>query len=307
MVTRTLAAYYRYAQLMSPGLKANAEVDARDPAAEPAWFQAAVEGHVLVKKVNNALPLKAPKKLSLFGCDAVGGQNTTPTAPFLTSYCLQNAQTYNNGQVFTDLDLELFFAEAWPASHTGPQAALNGTLIPRGGSGTTNPPYIISPYDAFEGQAAKDGTALLTDFTSIDPAVDESSDASVVFINELASEPGDRSTLADEYADMLILNVARQCNNTMVIIHNAGVRLVDRWIEHPNVTAVIYAHLPGQHSGDALVEIMYGCQSPSGRLPFSVPKTESDYGPLLNPTLPDSQSPFYSQSDFTERCLIDYK
>ena len=29
----------------------------------------------------------------------------------------------------------------------------------------------------------------------------------------------------------------------MVVIHNAGIRIVDAWIDNPNVTAVVYAHL----------------------------------------------------------------
>jgi len=55
-------------------------VDARDPAARSTIFQGAVEGHVLVKNVNNALPLNMTGKvLSLFGYDAVAPlQNDWP-------------------------------------------------------------------------------------------------------------------------------------------------------------------------------------------------------------------------------------
>ncbi|THZ26006.1 putative beta-glucosidase [Aureobasidium pullulans] len=116
-----------------------------------------------------------------------------------------------------------------------------------------------------------------------------------------------RGTLADIYSDTLVTNVASRCKNTMVIIHSAGIRLVDRWIDHPNITAVIYANLPGQYSGTSLTEIIYGRSSPSGRLPFTVAKNESDYGSLLRPALPDRINPQYSQSDFTEGLFIDYK
>lgn len=44
-------------------------VNAIDPASKSTLFQSAVEGHVLVKNVNNALPLKRPQMLSLFGCE----------------------------------------------------------------------------------------------------------------------------------------------------------------------------------------------------------------------------------------------
>lgn len=109
------------------------------------------------------------------------------------------------------------------------------------------------------------------------------SDACLVFLNEFSSEGWDRTSLADEESDDLVLNVASQCANTMVFIHNAGIRLVDAWIEHPNVTAVIFAHLPGQDAGRALISLIYGDVSPSGRLPYTVAKSASDYGSLLGP------------------------
>jgi beta-glucosidase len=88
-------------------------------------------------------------------------------------------------------------------------------------------------------------------------------------------------TLPDDFSDGLILNVANNCSNTIVVIHNAGVRLVDQWIEHPNVTAVIFAHLPGQDSGRAITQLLYGVQSPSGKLPYTVAKNESDYNAAI--------------------------
>jgi hypothetical protein len=113
--------------------------------------------------------------------------------------------------------------------------------------------------------------------------------------------------LFDDYSDGLVLNIASQCSNTIVSIHNAGPRIVDAWIDHPNVTAVIFAHTPGQESGNALVEVIYGKQSPSGRMPYTLAKQESDYGALLRPSLPDQKNPMFPQSDFTEGLNIDVR
>ena len=88
------------------------------------------------------------------------------------------------------------------------------------------------------------------------------------------------------------------------MIHSAGIRVVDAWIDHPNITAVIFALLPGQESGNSLVDVLYGDVSPSGRLPFTVAKNESDYGELLNSTI--SSGPF-PQDNFTEGLYIDYR
>ncbi|CAD0011106.1 unnamed protein product [Aureobasidium pullulans] len=289
MATRILATWYRFANLQNPGLN---DAEARQAAAEATLFQGAVEGHVLVKNVNNALPLRKPTVLSLFGYDAPGGINISATSFQLKPNGKLNTQTYTNGKPYTDLDDLINSAQVLPAGFAGPEVALNGTLYTGGGSGAITPVSSISPEDAFRNQAAIDGTTLYTDFTSQNPTIKDPNNPCLVFINSQSSETWDRSTLADIYSDTLVTNVASKCKNTMVIIHSAGIRLVDRWIDHPNITAVIYANLPGQYSGTSLTEIIYGRQPPSGRLPFTVAKNESDYGSLLRPTLP--------QSDFTE-------
>lgn len=127
--------------------------------------------------------------------------------------------------------------------------------------------------------------------------VESSSDACLVFINEFATEGVDRSSVADSASDALVKSVASQCKNTIVTIHNAGPRVVDAWIDNENVTAVIFAHLPGQDSGEALVKILYGDVSPSGRLPYTVAKKADDYGFPLKPcngTSNDPQCEFFS-------------
>ena len=52
---------------------------------------------------------------------------------------------------------------------------------------------------------------------------------------------------------------------------------MESWINHKNVTAVIMAHLPGQESGNALVDILFGAVNPSGKLPYTIAKLETDY------------------------------
>ncbi|TKA43021.1 hypothetical protein B0A54_05969 [Friedmanniomyces endolithicus] len=130
-------------------------------------------------------------------------------------------------------------------------------------------------------------------------------DACLVFINEYSSEVWDRPGLADPDSDTLVNNVAPMCNSTVVVIHNAGIRLVDAWIDNPNVTAVIFAHLPGQDAGRAVASILYGDAGPSGRLPYTVARRSSDYGNMLGPCQADgSLSP---QCDFTEGMNVDYR
>jgi beta-glucosidase len=255
-------------------------IDGRDPASKPARFQAAVEGHVLVKNTKNTLPLKAPRMLSLYGYNApaapVNMEDPIPGVPMFSSWLL--------GLLAVDVpDEKLREMSQNPLSKFLPNSARRGHLFYTGGSAASAPSYISSPFHAFTQQAMEDDTQLYWDFTKQDPNVNPGSDACIVFLNEYATENLDRASLADPWSDVLVSNVAKKCNNTIVALSNSGIRLVDAWINNPNVTAVILAGLPGQESGKALVEIMYGRQSPSGRLPYTIAKVDTDYGHVLNP------------------------
>lgn len=175
-----------------------------------------------------------------------------------------------------------------------------------GGSGSSTPPYVISPFKALQDRIIADRGTLRWDFQSVNPTVYANAEASIVFINSYASESFDRLSLTDEFSDQLVKNVATNCSNTIVVIHNAGIRTVGAWIDHPNVTAVLFAGVPGQESGNSIADVLYGDVNPSGRLPFTVARNESDYGALLNSTV-DPSNPAFLQSDFTEGLYIDYR
>jgi beta-glucosidase len=319
MVTRILAPWYKIGSQADsvdrPGYgipasltQAHDFVDARSPDSKPVILQSAIEGHVLVKNVNRALPLKKPKFISIFGYDAAGQMmNTAEAAGFnLWKMGMRNALQFQNGTVFTAAALDQLFGSSMDQTTTGPEIALNGTLFTGGGSGAVVG-TIDAPLDAFKRQAYDDDSYLAWDIQTPNPVVNAASEVCLVFINALGSESWDRRNLSDAYSDGIVISVASQCNNTMVVIHSVGVRIVDEWFEHPNITAVVLGHLPGQDSGRSLVELMYGRQSFSGRLPYTVAKKESDYGHVLDPVLPSDETPYYPQVNFTEGVYIDYK
>ena len=62
--------------------------------------------------------------------------------------------------------------------------------------------------------------------------------------------------------DELILTTASQCANTIVVLHTVGPVLVEDWYDHPNVTAILYASLPGQESGNSLLDVLIGTVNP---------------------------------------------
>jgi beta-glucosidase len=303
MATRIIAAWYQMGQAQnypSRGVgmpvdltKQHKIVNARDPASKQTLLNGAIEGHVLVKNTKNALPLKSPQLLSLYGYDAqAAAQNDINLAWTLGFESSDPAAA-----------ITIF------AGGTAPQTAPMGTLISGGGSGANSPAYISAPYDAIQERAYQDSTALFWDFTNstTSPIVDSASDACLVFINSFASESVDRTSLNDTYSDNLVVGVANQCNNTIVVVHNAGIRTLEAFIAHPNVTAVLLAHLPGQDSGRALASLLWGDVSPSGKLPYTLAKSASDYGALLGPSLPADIHYLFPQSNFSEGVYIDYR
>ncbi|KAJ5808438.1 hypothetical protein N7474_009707 [Penicillium riverlandense] len=313
MATRIIATWYQMGQeersYPSPGVGMpynislpHKIVNALTTGAKPVLFEGAVEGHVLVKNKNNALPFRSPKLISVFGYDAKAPPQYMPNGqsilgnPWEVGYepvVYQGSWVFASGAINEPYDY---------------QVAYNGTLTVGGGSGANSGPYISAPLDALQQRAYEDNTIVMWDTTN-DPSMMglmEASDASLVFINAFAEEGVDRSGADDKYSDDLVNRVAATCANTIVIIHNAGIRLVDRFVENPNVTAIVFAHLPGQDSGRALVSLLYGEDNFSGKLPYTVAKHESDYPSFWHDT-PVTPYGLFPQSDFTEGALTDYR
>lgn len=140
------------------------------------------------------------------------------------------------------------------------------------------------------------------------------SSVSLVFVNADAGEgfisvdgnEGDRKNLTLwGNGENVIDAAAKNCNNTIVVIHSVGPVLVDKFYEHPNITAILWAGLPGQESGNSLADVLYGRVNPSGKSPFTWGKTREAYGPpLLTEANNGNGAP---QTDHTEGVFIDYR
>ncbi len=107
----------------------------------------------------------------------------------------------------------------------------------------------------------------------------------------------------DNNGEALIKAVADKCNDTIVILHAPGAVLMEDWIDHPNVTAVLFAYYPGQEGAGSLPPLLFGEKSPSGKLPFVIAKKVEDYSPG------GIQSDQIAQpvANFTEGRLVDWK
>jgi hypothetical protein len=240
--------------------------------------EVAQRSNVLLKNTGQALPLSKPASMAVIGEDA----HSNPGGP-----------------------------DACPD-----RGCDVGTLAMGWGSGTAQFPYLVAPVDALRAQAANDGTKFtnVSDNYDIAAAVAAAKDASVaiVFGNADSGEAyitidgnaGDRSNLTLwGGADALIEAVADVNPNTIVVLHTTGPVIVEAYKNNPNIKAIIWAGLPGQESGNALVDVLYGKVNPTGKSVFTWGKDRADYGTDILYDSPDANP----QIEFTEGVFIDYR
>ncbi|KAI9457438.1 beta-glucosidase [Lactarius psammicola] len=243
---------------------------------------------VLLKNVDGTLPLKKPRTLVLIGSDAGPAHASGPNA----------------------------FSS---------QSGVDGILAMGWGSGTAKFTYLISPYEALQARARKDHTSfawVFDDFNLVDAgSAAIQKDAAIVLLqsdsgeeyitvdgnegNSTCHRPPHRKNLtAWHNGDALVQAVAAQNNNTIVVVNSVGPIILEPWIDHPNVTAVIWAGLGGTETGNALVDILYGAVNPSGRLPYTIAKSPSDYSAQL---VTGGTSDEILAIPYSEGLFIDYR
>ncbi|KAK3396674.1 glycoside hydrolase superfamily [Sordaria brevicollis] len=240
--------------------------------------QVAAEGTVLLKNENNILPLSRTTGIRR-------RQTTTTTS---------------EGK----FKIGIFGEDAGPipSSPSNPNACKDrgcnqGTLASGWGSGAVEFPYLITPIDALRREFDPSTISLHTHLSNSLPLTSSEKqaiadlDLCLVFVNADSGEGftswsnvrGDRPDLfLQKNGDGLIQTVAAQCgggfSDVVVVIHSVGPVVMEAWIDLPQVKGVVFANLPGEESGNALVDVLFGDVNPSGHLPFTIGKRLEDYG-----------------------------
>jgi beta-glucosidase len=168
---------------------------------------------------------------------------------------------------------------------------------------------LSAPADAITTRAKQDGTTVTTsssDTASQGASAAKNADVAIVFITADSGEEyitvennvGDRNDLnAWHSGNDLVKAVANVNKNTIVVVHTVGPILLESFADLDNVKAIVWAGLPGQEAGNALVDVLYGAVSPSGRLPYTIAKSASNYGTTIQA----------NTDSFSEGLYIDYR
>ncbi|KAL8279708.1 hypothetical protein RQP46_007803 [Phenoliferia psychrophenolica] len=294
MAIRILTPYYRLAQdqgfpatnidVQHSGGSKNLGINVRSSAHTALIREIGAAGIVMLKNAGGILPLQPSPTLAVVGLDAAPPQMG----------CLLNCCD-------------------------------GGTIVTGWGSGTTALDFVVPPFNAIRDYlTSRRGSTVisssLTDSVESAMAVARNAEVTIVFVHTTAGEIGggtqnvggnygDRNDLnLFNNGDNLINGVATVCRNVIVVIHTVGPVTMEAWIGNPNVKAVLLAGLPGEQTGPSLVDVLYGAVTPSGKLPYTIAKRESDFNTNIayGTTLDISQTTSVN-IDYSERLVFDYR
>lgn len=159
------------------------------------------------------------------------------------------------------------------------------------GSSKVHPPYIVTP---FKGLIRKFPTAeiIYNDGRDIKLArkLAEEADAVIVVAgymhydegeyladrSEFGFTGGDRASMRLLQRDLDLIHGLEGANPNMacVLIGSSAI-LIDEWAD--KMPAILFAFYSGMEGGNALADLLFGDVTPSGKLPYTVAKSEDDY------------------------------
>jgi len=233
------------------------------------------DSNVLLKNDNAILPIKGVKKIAVIGKDAM------------------------------------------PANLCDDMKCANGTLALGWGSGTTDFKYVIDPLSAITERAKQDNVEVVSygeDDAEGGAAAAKDADLAVVFVQADSGEEyitvegnaGDRLNLDLWHnGNELIDAVASVNENTIVVIHAPGpvnVPFLDK------VKGIVFAGMPGQETGHAIADVLFGDVNPSGHLPYTwAPREDYPTDVKYEPEYPDGSYEKMTVYDYDEGLFVGYR
>jgi beta-glucosidase-like glycosyl hydrolase len=154
-------------------------------------------------------------------------------------------------------------------------AAKDGAITGGGGSSAVNPSHVVTPLQGIRRRAGSGVKVTYDDGTTIVTAVQKARSATlaIVFARLKQGEFKDRLSLQLFPTDTVLIEAVAAANPNTIVVLNNGSAVTMPWL--PRVKGVLEAWYPGQEYGDALASILFGDVNPSGKLPMTFPKNET--------------------------------
>lgn len=178
------------------------------------------------------------------------------------------------------------------------------------GSSNSNPPYVVTPFEGIKNYHANNSNKVYLDKADdINKSVElaKEFDQIILIVGYDYSDEGeyimsrgqmlksaeakkligakgvggDRLSLKLREDDEILIKEISKVNDNIVVVYIGG-SAIDMSSWEDNVSSIIFSWYSGMEGGNALAKIIYGDVNPSGKLPFTIAKKQSDY-PYFNP------------------------
>jgi beta-glucosidase len=139
----------------------------------------------------------------------------------------------------------------------------------------------------------------------------KASDIAIVFADQYMSESGDAPSLSLPGRQDELISAVAAANPRTIVVLITGNPVTMPWIDH--VAGVMEAWYPGIAGGQAIANLLFGSVVPSGKLPITFPKSESDlphpriFGMTESGAKGDSQGYWAADSQQRQSLAADYK
>ena len=260
------------------------EVSEREQRNAELSMYVATQGMVLLENENNALPIAKNGKIALFGCGAdatvKGGTGSGD---------VEQRDTVSVWESFQNAGYEIT-SESWLNTH---YAAYTEAVQAELSRGSTTAPYIpdqeITDADL---ESAKAGT-----------------DTAVYVIARSSGESSDRSLEAGDYylSDIEKNNlqkIASAFEHCIVVLNIGGIIDTSFMDEIEGIDALLLMSQAGMRGGDALLKVLNGEITPSGKLTDTWAKNYEDYP---SSDVFSSNDGNVEQEDYVEGIYVGYR
>lgn len=145
-----------------------------------------------------------------------------------------------------------------------------------GGSAHVIADQIVTPLQGIAREAKARGVSM-SSYTGALPSVAadtaRKADVAVVVVSKMLVESKDQDDLNLSLTDRLVLDAVTKANPNTIVVVNSGAA-VDL-SPAASARAMLWMGYPGQTFGTTLANMLWGSESPSGRLPFTWPADQS--------------------------------
>lgn len=223
--------------------------------------EAAVEGIVLLKNENNVLPFTTEDKISVFGRPQLEyyRSGTGSGGAVQVEYAANIIDGFHNSDLYINEELAKDYVE-WLKDHP----------FDNGGGGWAAEPWFQKDMD------------ITVEYAKKQAAV---SNKAVYIIGRTAGEDKDNYNGAGSFllTDEELSNIKNitEAFDDVVVILNVSNIIDMKWMNDPQfgekIKAVAYVWSGGMEGGNAVVDVLSGKETPSGKLPDTIAENLEDY------------------------------